>query len=204
MRVFSIFSAAIMAVLLLTSVVLPADMTDGNAAFASRDYVTALTLLTPFAEQGDVQAQLKVGFMYFYGEGIGRDYEEAAAWLTRAASQGNPIAQTMLAKMYQNGWGVERDYAKAITWCRRAAEQGYAEGQATLGQYYAEGIGCVESTAAAVDWLYKAGVSYLKNDNRDMALTMVDRIREISPDHFMLYRLLNLIYEEAGEGHKEP
>ena len=204
MRSVSLIACIAALCLVLAPASLHADQAEGNAAFVRKDYVKALEILKPYAERGDVQAQLKVGFMYFYGEGIGRDYGKAASWLIKAGEQGNPIAQTMLTRMYQNGWGVTRDLNKAILWCRKAAEEGYADAQATMGKYYSEGIGCIQSTSAAVDWLYKAGVSYLRDGNRDMALTMVDNMREISPDHFMLYKLLNLIYDETGEDHKEP
>ncbi len=204
MRRIANFSRVVLLCLLLSPVSLMASQEDGNNAFARKDYAKALEILEPYAHRGDVQAQVKVGFMYFYGEGIGRDYSKAAMWLTRAGNQGNPIAQTMLAKMYENGWGVGQDYVQAMFWCKMAAEKGYADAQAALGSYYSRGIGCIQSTSAAMDWFYKAGISYLERGNRDMALTMVDLMKEISPDHFMMYKLLNLIYDESGEGNKEP
>jgi hypothetical protein len=163
-----------------------------------------MVILKPFAEQGDIQAQMKVGFMYFYGEGVGQDYRKASFWLSHAAASENPIAQTMLAKMYQYGWGVEEDHARAFTLCKSAAENGYADAQAHLGILYAEGLGVGKSTSTAVDWLFKAGTSYLNAANREMALSMVDLIREVSPDNFLIYMLLNEIYEETGENHLEP
>ncbi len=181
-----------------------ANVSDGHAAFTRKDYTQAMAILKPFAEQDDVQAQLKVGFMYFYGEGVDQDYRKASFWLSRAAAGGNPIAQTMLSRMYLYGWGVEQDSARAFTLCKSAARNGYADAQAHLGILYAEGLGVEKNTSAAVDWLYKAGISYLTTANREMALSMVDVIREVSPDNFMIYRLLNEIYEETGENHREP
>ncbi len=179
-------------------------MSDGHAAFAAKNYIQAMEILKPFAEQGDIQAQMKVGFMYFYGEGVDQDYRKAAFWLGHAADSGNPIAQTMLAKMYHYGWGVEEDPVRAFSLCKSAARSGYADAQAHLGILYAEGLGVGKSTSAAVDWLFRAGINYLNTANRQMALSMVDMIREVSPDNFMIYRLLNEIYDETGEDHMEP
>jgi len=188
----------------LTAICQAANISDGHAAFARKDYTQAMAILKPFAEQGDIQAQMKVGFMYFYGEGVDQDYRKASFWLNQAATGGNTIAQTMLAKMYQYGWGVEEDNARAYTLCKSAAQSGYADAQAQLGILYAQGLGVSKSTSAAVDWLYKAGISYLNAANREMALSMVDTIREVSPDNFLIYKLLNEIYEETGENHTEP
>ncbi|TNF49794.1 sel1 repeat family protein [bacterium] len=188
----------------LTTICQAANVSDGHVAFARKDYAEAMEILKPFAEQGDTQAQVKVGFMYFYGEGVDQDYRKASFWLSHAAEKENPIALTMLAKMYNYGWGVEEDPARAFTLCKRAAKNGYADAQAHLGILYAEGLGVGKSNSAAVDWLYKAGISYLSASKREMALSMVDTIREISPDNFLIYKLLNEIYDETGENHKEP
>lgn len=181
-----------------------ANVGDGHAAFTDKDYTRAMEILKPFAEEGDIQAQMKVGFMYFYGEGVDQDYSKASFWLSHASDSGNPIAQTMLAKMYHYGWGVEEDPQRAFALCQSAAQNGYAEAQAHLGILYAEGLGVNKNIAASVEWLYRAGISYLNTANRQMALSMVDTIRQVSPDNYMIYRLLNEIYNDSGEDHMEP
>jgi TPR repeat protein len=40
------------------------------------------------AEQGDVNAQNNLGFMYNTGKGVAQDYKEAVKWYTKAAEQG--------------------------------------------------------------------------------------------------------------------
>lgn len=197
-------AALVLAGSTLVGVCTAAGISDGHEAFADRNYAQAMEILKPFAEQGDLQAQVKVGFMYYYGEGVEQDYGKAAFWLSQAAQNGNPIAQTMLAKMYHYGWGVEKDPQKAFELCYSAAQKGYAEAQAHIGILYAQGLGTGQDTSAAVNWLYRAGISYLENANREMALTMVDMIREVSPDNYMIYKLLNEIYDKAGENHMEP
>ena len=41
------------------------------------------------AEQGDAEAQLRLGIMYSKGKGVPQDYKEAAKWFRKAADQGN-------------------------------------------------------------------------------------------------------------------
>jgi hypothetical protein len=60
---------------------------DAAAAFEKRDFATAVSLLRPLADQGDAEAQMKLGFMYAAGEGIRRDYVEA---LKMVSSGGRP------------------------------------------------------------------------------------------------------------------
>jgi len=60
---------------------------------------------------------------------------------------------------------------------------------------YANGQGVMESGAAAADWYYKAGLSYLKDGDRDMALTSAERIKNLHvPNAFLADKLLTAIY----------
>ena len=44
------------------------------------------------AEEGDVKAQSKLGYMYSHGQGVPKDYAEALRWYRRAAAQGMRVA----------------------------------------------------------------------------------------------------------------
>ncbi|MBF0399235.1 MAG: sel1 repeat family protein [Magnetococcales bacterium] len=48
------------------------------------------------AEQGDDEAQFKLGFMYAKGLGIALDEKQAAIWFGKSAAQGNVGAQFQL------------------------------------------------------------------------------------------------------------
>ncbi|MEO5341114.1 MAG: hypothetical protein H7837_11475 [Magnetococcus sp. MYC-9] len=48
------------------------------------------------AEQGDVEAQFKLGFMYAKGLALPRDEQEAEVWLGKAAEQGDVGARFQL------------------------------------------------------------------------------------------------------------
>jgi len=78
------------------------------------------------AEQGNADAQLRLGLMYANGKGVPENDAEAVKWYHKAAEQGNAIAQSRLGYMYEYGNGVARNVAEAVKWYRKAAEQGFA------------------------------------------------------------------------------
>lgn len=86
------------------------------------------------AEQGDPDAQNKIGKLYYYGHGVQKDHSEAAKWLRKAAEQNNPEAQYTLGYMYSSGEGVPRDWQEAIKWYQKAYEQGSLDAAGGLEQ----------------------------------------------------------------------
>ena len=102
------------------------------------------------AEQGQADAQNKLGWMYVRGRGVPQDYKEALVWLRKAAEQGNSDAQFGLGVMYDNGLGVPQDDKEAVVWYRKAAEQGHAIAQNNLGRMCAEGRGLPQDDKEAL------------------------------------------------------
>ena len=112
----------------------------------------AVTACRRLAEQGNVEAQVNLGAMYFNGWGVPLDYAEAAKWYRKAADQGDPNAQYNMGDMCAHGWGEPQDYAEAATWSQKAADQGDADAQYNLGVMYAEGRGVPRSYVQAHMW----------------------------------------------------
>ena len=108
------------------------------------------------AEQGDAEAQARLGYMYFHGQGVPQDYSEAVRWYRRAADQGDAKGQDGLAFMYFHGQGVSQDYSEAVRWYRKAADQGDAKAQDGLGFAYYQGKGVPQDNAEAVRWYRRA------------------------------------------------
>jgi uncharacterized protein len=127
------------------------DIQIGLQAFQNEDYETAIRVLTPWAEQGNPEAQSKLGRCYENFRGIVRDNIEAAKWYRLAAEQGNADAQNHLGSLYVSGRGVVRDNIEAVKWFRLAAEQGNADAQLKMGNAYLLGYGDVQK-AEAVKW----------------------------------------------------
>ena len=79
------------------------------------------------AEQGDAEAQFKLGVLYANGEGVPKDDVEAVKCFHKAAEQGYAAAQSNLGALYILGRGVPKDYAKAYMWLNLAAAKGYEQ-----------------------------------------------------------------------------
>jgi uncharacterized protein len=131
---------------------------DGAAAYNRRDYVTAMRLLRPIADQGNAAAQKYLGDMYFIGQSVPKDYAAAASWYRKAADQGYAAAQYSLGLMYADGQGVPQDYAAAANWYRKAADQGDATAQLLLGIMYTNGQGVPQDYVSAHMW-YNLGAA---------------------------------------------
>ncbi|HVU26832.1 MAG TPA: tetratricopeptide repeat-containing serine protease family protein [Verrucomicrobiae bacterium] len=108
------------------------------------------------AENGDAQAQYKLGNRYLQGEGVSKDSSKAIKWYRKAADQGQVQAETLLGYSYLSGESVPKDSSEAIKWFRKAADQGYDYAQDCLGECYQGGIGVPQDYGEAVKWYQKA------------------------------------------------
>ncbi len=63
---------------------------DGQEAFKSGDYETALKLWRPLAKQGFANALQNLGIMYAWGTGVPQDYVQAHMWFNLAVSRSRP------------------------------------------------------------------------------------------------------------------
>ncbi len=114
---------------------------EGKKAYLDKDYEKALSILKPLAEQGDSQAQVTLGIMYDFGNGVRKDTTEAIKWYIKAAEQGIPAVQHDVGVKYFQGQDVEQDYLKAAYWWEQSANAGLADSQFNLGLLYYRGIG---------------------------------------------------------------
>lgn len=96
--------------------------TQKGSVVGKDDVEGIMRMLRESAEQGDADAQCKLGYMYETGSGVLRDAAEAVKWYRKAAEQGDASGQVNLGLMYEHGTGVEKD----------AAEQGNSVAQNAL------------------------------------------------------------------------
>lgn len=122
-----------------------------------------LTMYGHMANEGDIEAQYKLGFQYRYGGSVdqwdpsfGIDYKQALSLFRKSAEQGHADAQFQLAQMYNDGVGVTQNDVLAIYWYRKAAEQGVASAQFRLGIKYKLGQGFQQDDTLAQEWFEKA------------------------------------------------
>jgi uncharacterized protein len=69
------------------------ELADANALLAKKAYPQALQLFTKLANAGNSEAQLRLGEMYWYGEGVGLDRAKGDALFAQAAAKGLPEAK---------------------------------------------------------------------------------------------------------------
>lgn len=106
------------------SAVLAQDYITGMAAYEDGDYATAMREFRPLAEQGDVDAQANLGYMYQKGYGVPQDSSEAVKWYRLAAEQGHLNAQAMIGLMYAFGDAVLQSNVMAHMWYNIASANG--------------------------------------------------------------------------------
>ena len=111
---------------------------------------------TKSAEQGNVEDQNRLGWLYLTGDGVTQNDHEAMKWYRRAADQGDANALYNIGWMYGNGRGVAKDDTEAVKCYRKAAELGYVYAQLNLGNAYYNGSGVTKDDVEAVKWYTKA------------------------------------------------
>lgn len=102
--------------------------------------------------QANAEAQRRLGFRYYHGEGVKQDNKRAVALFERAAEGGDIESAFNLAKMYEFGMGVQQDDRLATTWYVRAAEMGSRSAQFSASVMYYLGQGVASDRAEAAKW----------------------------------------------------
>lgn len=143
---------------------------DGLSALKAEDYASALSLLTPLADGGDVRAQYMLSQIYGQGLGVTQDTRRAITHLTDAAEAGHAIAQFNLGNHHNNGRWVQKDAAKAAYWWRLAAGQGLPQAQYNLGTLYFYGQGVSRDPEQAGFWYRQAAEAGSKRARQALLL----------------------------------
>ncbi len=113
-------------------------------------------ILEPIAEQGDADAQLRLGKILNASEATNEQLEAAAQWLQKAAEQGLSEAHFELASIYRESESKLANPKKAFRHMHLAAQKGLAEAQFTLGLFYQKGVGVESNSEQAAFWYRKA------------------------------------------------
>ena len=125
------------------------DFASGMAAFEAKHFSRAMQMLSPFAEQGDEQAQHLVAIMHQNGLGVAQSDIAAYKWMRDSAQQGYGLAQHGLGFMYLEGECIAKNPEKAVEWFTKAADQGLQGSLTTLAIMYDQGNGVPQDSAEA-------------------------------------------------------
>ncbi len=94
--------------------------------------------LSSRAEQGDAEAQVRLGHNYQHGMGgQQQNIFKARLWYTKAAENGHSEAQYIIGINYEKGRFVSKDLDVALDWYSKSAEQGYAPARSALARLQA-------------------------------------------------------------------
>ena len=110
-----------------------------------------LNHLLSLAQQGDLEAQYKVGFMYYDRYNTPDDLDKALQFFRLAAEQGHIQAQYELATMllYEK---YTSSIQESIYWYTLAAEQGHIPAMSELAWIYQSGTFTPQSDEKAIYW----------------------------------------------------
>jgi hypothetical protein len=167
-----------LAISLLSTVGLGADLEKGLAAYSVGEYETSLAECQPLADDGNATAQFCVGRLYANGFGVPMNDDLALQWYGLAAEQGYSEAQFNLGLMHANGWGVEMNDQEAAKWYRLAAEQGLVEAQTSLAMLCHKGRGVEQNLIEAYMW-YEIAVQL---DDFNASVKRDDVAADLSPE----------------------
>jgi uncharacterized protein len=109
---------AIAAIILVLRFATPAGagpLEDADAAIKRRDYMTAVRLIRPLAEQGDANAQYKLGVFYDNGLGVPQDKIRAYMWLNLSAAQGREGAAAFRDLIARRMTPAQKEEAQKLT-----------------------------------------------------------------------------------------
>lgn len=110
-------------------------------------YAKRLKLL---AEQGNSEAQIRLGEIYRTSFVVRRSPTTALKWFRQAAEGGSAEGQFKLGDMLKDGQGTRQDYAEAIKWFEQAAEKGHVEAGFRVGWFLERGWGCSRNIEEAM------------------------------------------------------
>ncbi len=134
------------------------DLSSGIAAFESKHFNTAIPLLRPLADEGNIDAMYRMAIMVQNGLGMVKDEKLALRYMLGAAEGGEALAMHGMGFMYMEGECVEQDGSKAIEWFSKAADQGMLGSMTTMAMMYQNGTGGVTvDMDKAREWYKKAG-----------------------------------------------
>ena len=143
--------------LLLSVAITFSSMSQAGVMFAFTDVTSVLfRFQLKLANQGNPEAQYKVGEMYETGKGVKKDKAVSREWFEKASSKGHQKASYKILYIDISTNGLD-DYSKSqLTNLRREAESNNADAQYYLGKMYAQGVGLPKSLNNALTWLNKA------------------------------------------------
>lgn len=146
------------------------------------------------ADEGSLDAQLSLGYMYLYGEnGVESDFSKAFHYYEMAAAQNDKIALNNLGSLYFNGIGTKVDYLKAAQLFAKAAQYGSDDAAVNLAFIYLSGNSTTAQLEEAVN-LFKQATEHGNNTAKFMLAYAYYKGFHVPQDY---YKAVALMRESA-------
>lgn len=129
------------------------------------------------AQQGDVNAQLNLAYLYGKVDSV-KDNKAAFEINLKLAKAGNRYAQRALGYSYIMGEGTPKDYKQAMHWLYKAQEQGDAYSCGAIGWMYESGFGVEENLTKALEW-FKKGAARNDKYSKDSLVNLEKKIKNL-------------------------
>ena len=165
------------------------------------------------AEQGSVEALVKLGRIYLYGMGVEKDFKLAHNYFVRAAKQESADAYSYLAYTYAMGLGVEQTDEKVITYFNKANDLGDNYAACALGFIYRKGLyGVEKDEEKALQFVEKAAHNNFMPAKYEQALILNKEASKLSKSEDENDKKqaqekqakVNTLFEEAAKGGYAP
>ena len=148
-----------------------------NPHGVTKDIVEKVKLFREAADQGDAEAQAKLGYAYYHGSGVVKDEIEAYAYLNLVRMTDENVSRNLailekdmspdqIAAGQKRTKELQKEIAaklatkyaefEAFEGCKAKAEKGDRVAQFSLGVCYRDGAGVAKDEAQAVAWYRKA------------------------------------------------
>ena len=128
----------------------------GESAMVRGHYGTAMRALLPLANDGNIDAQAYIGYLYEKGLGVIQNYGTAIEWYKKAGSKGSFQAQHSLGMLYFTGEGISLNHPLAYEWFIKASEHNFPPSLYMLGLMYHQGHSVDINFERARVWFLKA------------------------------------------------
>ena len=120
LRLIAKWSTGLAAFLLVTGSV-TTTIEDGARAFSGGDCEKALKTWRLKAEQGNPEAQFRLGKLFLGSDCGGRNLGDGLDWIELSAGQGYPLAEAELGARYLLGDGYDQDLETGLYWLDEAS-----------------------------------------------------------------------------------
>lgn len=153
---------------------------------------TPLQKIHRLAEEGNLESQLALGYMYLYGEnGVTSDYAKAFKYYEIAAAQNDKIALNNLGSLYFNGIGTEVNYVKAAELFAQAAKLGSDDAAVNLAFIYLSGNNQSQNQQEAIE-LFRQAANAGNNTARFMLGYAYYKGFQVQQDYYKAVELMKI------------